>query len=1260
MNRHRLWPLLVLAIAPASLAPRAVSPDIVISQVYGGGGNAGATLRNDFIELYNRGAVSVDVTGWSVQYASATGTGTWAVTPLTGSIAPGRHYLVQQAAGAGGTESLPTPNASGSIAMAAGAGKVAVVRNSVALAGACPASPEIADQVGYGATANCFEGSPTATLTNTTAALRNGDGTVDTDNNAADFSIGTPNPRTSGIVVSPPADVVISQVYGGGGNSGAEYRNDFIELRNQTAMPVNVDGWTVQYASAAGTSWATTALFGTIPANGFYLIQQAAGSGGTLPLPTPDAVGAIAMSASSGKVALVAGSSALTGSCPLAAMLDLVGYGTADCFEGTAAAPGLSSELAAVRADLGLTDTNDNAADFARAAPSPKTTIGVPPVGVGRATPASVPDGTPTLLTVTVTPGDFPPSPITAVTADLSAAGGGLTPLTDNGLGGDTVAGDGTYSVVATLTGASGIRAIPVVIADAIGRSSTTSIRLAIETASTAIGVIQGSGSTSPLAGQFVTTAGIVTARRDTGFFVQSPDGGDDLDPAASNGLFVFTGSGSTGAPAVGDAIRVSGTVVEFAPAPPNPPLTELGGGPVWTIAATGQPLPVPAALTAADTLPGGGGEQLERYEGMRVRATLLAVSGTDGTTFEVSATSESNGDFFAVIDGVARPVREPGLDPSEPVPPGLPCCVPRFDGNPERLRVDSNGQQGAPRIEVAAGQRLVDVSGVLDYSFGAYTLLPDAGTGTIDGPQQALPVPATNPGEFTVGSFNLERFFDEVDDPGTDDPIVTAEAVGRRLQKASLAIRTVVRMPDIVGVIEVENLAILQRLAARLNADEVADGRPDPGYVGYLEEGNDIGGIDSGFLVKSSKVQVAGVQQVGLDATYTPPGHNPADPLPILNDRPPLVLEALVNGPIAQPFPVTVIVNHLRSLSGVAGDDGPRIRAKRRAQAEFLAALIQSRQATERVVSVGDYNAFQFNDGLVDVIGTVTGRPAPADQVALASSDLVDPDLVNLGDRLGAAEQYSFVFDGNAQAIDHIVVNAGALKRFSRIAYARSNADFPESLRDDPTRPERLSDHDAIVGYFSFPGAPVVDLIGGATVDVEAFTSFEDPGASAHDDEGPLPVVVGGTVNVGVPGDYTLAYTATNGYLTTTVTRLVRVRDTIAPSIQDVTLDPRILWPPNRQLVDVTVGYTSVDASGATTCGLSVTSNERSGSQPDWIVVDPHLVRLRAEWAGLVGTRVYTVTTTCADAAGNSSSESRRAFVPGLFAIPFLLISLL
>jgi hypothetical protein len=198
----------VLATGWLSARPepaRAVSPNIVISQIYGGGGNAGATLKQDFIELYNRGAAIVDLTGWSVQYASAAGT-TWQVTSLDGQIPAGRHYLVGEGFGAGGSVDLPAPDASGAIAMSATSGKVALVTSGSALTcGAdCDAAAGVRDFVGYGSSANDFETAPTATLSNTTAALRAADGATDTDNNSSDFATGAPNPRNCGLDCAPP------------------------------------------------------------------------------------------------------------------------------------------------------------------------------------------------------------------------------------------------------------------------------------------------------------------------------------------------------------------------------------------------------------------------------------------------------------------------------------------------------------------------------------------------------------------------------------------------------------------------------------------------------------------------------------------------------------------------------------------------------------------------------------------------------------------------------------------------------------------------------------------------------------------------------------------------------------------------------------------------------------------------------------------------------------------------------------------------
>ena len=210
-----LFALLVVCGALAVPAARSASPDVVVSQVYAGGGNAGAPFANDYVELFNRGSTTVDVSGWTIQYASAGGT-TWQATPLTGSIAPGRHYLVQLASAGAVGASLPTPDATGTTNLAVSGGKVAVVRDATVLtcgasAGSCSAVVSVADLVGYG-TAVDYEGSgPAAALDNTTAAVRGSDGCVDTDTNASDFTAAAPAPRNSSSAVTscgaqpPPA-----------------------------------------------------------------------------------------------------------------------------------------------------------------------------------------------------------------------------------------------------------------------------------------------------------------------------------------------------------------------------------------------------------------------------------------------------------------------------------------------------------------------------------------------------------------------------------------------------------------------------------------------------------------------------------------------------------------------------------------------------------------------------------------------------------------------------------------------------------------------------------------------------------------------------------------------------------------------------------------------------------------------------------------------------------------------------------------------
>jgi uncharacterized protein len=207
---HRAQPLLIALLAIAFLvapAAQGASPDVVVSQIYGGGGNSGATYQNDYVELFNRGGTTVDLGGWSIQYATAAGT-SWSATALSGSIAPGRRYLVQLASAAAVGSVLPAPDATGTTNLAAGGGKLALVDTVTPLtcgatAGSCSAVAGVHDLVGYG-TATDFEGTAAApALSPTLAAIRNGNGCTDTDSNSGDFTAAAPLPHNSQSAAAP-------------------------------------------------------------------------------------------------------------------------------------------------------------------------------------------------------------------------------------------------------------------------------------------------------------------------------------------------------------------------------------------------------------------------------------------------------------------------------------------------------------------------------------------------------------------------------------------------------------------------------------------------------------------------------------------------------------------------------------------------------------------------------------------------------------------------------------------------------------------------------------------------------------------------------------------------------------------------------------------------------------------------------------------------------------------------------------------------
>jgi Bacterial Ig-like domain (group 3)/Lamin Tail Domain/Divergent InlB B-repeat domain len=298
--------------------------------------------------------------------------------------------------------------------------------------------------------------------------------------------------------VPPPTTVKISQVYGGGGNSGATYTNDFVELYNSGSTPVVLDGWSVQATSAAGTSWtangAPTILSGTILPGHYYLVQESQGAQGTTPLPAPDASGVITMSGTNAKVALVANSATLSGSCPLGGLVvDFVGYGSATCAEGNAPTSTLSNTTAAVRRGNGCQDTDNNSNDFVTVGPIPRNSMspthscGGDPTqlsALGIASPDSVDPASETLLTVSVTPATIPASTGITVAADLSSIGiPGVTTFYDDGTNGDTTAGDNVFSYRATVAAATttGVKNIVATVTDAQARSINEPITLTVQ-----------------------------------------------------------------------------------------------------------------------------------------------------------------------------------------------------------------------------------------------------------------------------------------------------------------------------------------------------------------------------------------------------------------------------------------------------------------------------------------------------------------------------------------------------------------------------------------------------------------------------------------------------------------------------------------------------------------------------------------------------------------------------------------------------------
>jgi predicted extracellular nuclease len=937
--------------------------------------------------------------------------------------------------------------------------------------------------------------------------------------------------------------IVISQIYGAGGNTGATYANDYVELFNLSGSSVSVSGWSVQYASATGTgnfSANVAALGGTIPAGGYYLVKLAGGANGAA-LPAADATGTIPMAAGGGKVILANvatgltcnGSSTPCSAAQLAQIVDLVGQGTANFFEGTGTAPAPSTTLADFRAANGCTDTDNNNADFATAAAAPRNSASpvnpcgvvapTPPSGTGAANPASVSAGDMSLLTVATTQGTNPSSAITSVVADLSTIGGASSQaLFDDGSNGDATAGDGVYSFSATVAAgtASGAKTLPVTITDALARTGSASIALSVSLPPLSIMQIQGHGAASPYAGPsgtlgaLVTTpdaahTNIVTAVAKNGFYIQDPVGDGDI--TTSDAVFVFTSSAPSAH--VGDAVSVSGQVQEFNGA------TEITNKPVVTVLSSNNPMPVPylfdlnpptenpttgICLADGSTIdPPTDGYQASNFACLDGMLVAMDDGVVTGATFASGADGVHTGTpsgFYATLGSEPRPFRETGV-----IYPGLGVpSIPTWSGAPQIIEIFYSGLGFNPTGHIYDAGQHFSISGVVQNFKGTYEIYPLSLDAIGTAPPYPVPVADSVAGTLTIGTQNMLHFFNNIADgadttqytdkcagTGASDSCPTAAQYQTRLTKMSKQIREVLKAPIALGIEEVENYGVLSDLANRI----LADGGPH--YQPYTIPGNDPGGINLGVLVRNDVI-VNSVTQLFKDSMTSSCSSNPPC---LLNDRPPLLLDAIYNG-----YHFNLLVIYDRSLINLGVLD--YVGTKRTEQAVQVASVVHALQSGGTLagagnarqdasgfvttgafdvvgdpalplIVVGDFNAYEFTDGYVDVTGMISGTAVQAENLYWDQSGTYvapAPPLFDTGSAANPADHYSYNFAGYAQEIDHVLLSSVAQNDFIAISNAHGNSDVSEAEPAvlDPATAVRTSDHDGQVVTLGYVVTPV------------------------------------------------------------------------------------------------------------------------------------------------------------------------------------------
>lgn len=531
--------------------------------------------------------------------------------------------------------------------------------------------------------------------------------------------------------------------------------------------------------------------------------------------------------------------------------------------------------------------------------------------------------------------------------------------------------------------------------------------KLSAQTPNVEIWEIQGEQIFSPYLNQTVqTNQNVVTAVGDDFFFIQTPDYRADANISTSNGIKILTNSTPT--VQKGNLVSITGIVREFLQR------TQMNESDGLTISIDSISVALPSPLMLTENFPSetsGNFPDLEKVEGMLVQFTQATTT----------ASTNQYGETPIKI-GSKRSFREPGI--LAPAPNGLP----EWDGNPEILDFDPNGL-GLPNQTNLSARLNIAATGIIDYAFEDYILLASDYEITGQPPFQGVDEPLTT--QATIGSINLFV----LSNLENEYPI--------RRQKVANYIVELMQAPDIVAVQEVRSLFVLQDLADLIEANH-----PNIIYTPYLISNGQSGSfiINVGYLVKNTVSDIQ-VTALGANENLSSGGS--------LHYRPPLLLEGNFN--TSTSTPISVLNLHLKSLGGSSSTKWIR----RHEQGISVANMVEER-INQNLVVVGDFNAFQFSDGIVDVVNQIAGTPSLGAEYSV--QDIVSIPLTNQSLTVPEEEQYSYVFEGNAQILDHCLTTDFQGLTVNKFQYIRANSDLPSNYFSTNTPNYRTSDHDGFV----------------------------------------------------------------------------------------------------------------------------------------------------------------------------------------------------